>query len=120
MPCAALLIRMPWEPASMWLPCYWVVRPALFFAGTLADQYGRRTIMFAAALFFMMSAWGSGIAATSAQFVLFRIIGGFAVGAASILTPAYISEIAPSRMRGRLATLQQLAIVIGLFCCFSE
>jgi len=81
--------------ASMLLGC----AAGAFFAGTLADQYGRRTIMFAAALFFMMSAWGSGIAATSAQFVLFRIIGGFAVGAASILTPAYISEIAPSRMR---------------------
>ncbi|KPP99102.1 MAG: MFS superfamily sugar:H+ symporter [Bacteroidetes bacterium HLUCCA01] len=100
--------------ASMLLGC----AAGAFFAGTLADQYGRRTIMFAAALFFMVSAWGSGIAATSAQFVLFRIIGGFAVGAASILTPAYISEIAPSRMRGRLATLQQLAIVIGLFVAF--
>jgi SP family sugar:H+ symporter-like MFS transporter len=100
--------------ASMLLGC----AVGAFFAGTMADKYGRRTIMFYAALAFILSAWGSGISASSTQFVFFRIIGGLAVGAASILTPAYISEIAPSRIRGRLTTLQQLAIVLGLFVAF--
>jgi len=66
----------------------------------------------------MISAWGSGIAGGSIEFVLFRIVGGMAMGAASILAPAYISEIAPSKIRGSLATLQQLMIVIGLFMAF--
>jgi MFS transporter, SP family, sugar:H+ symporter len=67
---------------------------------------------------FGVSAWGSGIATGSAEFVIYRLIGGFAVGAASIICPAYISEIAPARYRGRLASLQQMAIVLGLFFAF--
>jgi SP family sugar:H+ symporter-like MFS transporter len=89
-----------------------------FFAGTLADRFGRKPMMLATALIFMLSAWGSGISEGSLEFVIYRLIGGLAVGAASILAPAYISEIAPAKIRGRLATLQQLMIVIGLFCAF--
>lgn len=89
-----------------------------FFAGNLADKFGRKPIMIATALAFMISAWGSGIAGGSLEFVIYRIIGGIAMGAASILAPAYISEVAPSKVRGRLATLQQLMIVVGLFMAF--
>ena len=89
-----------------------------FFAGTVADKFGRRPVMIATAIVFIISAWGSGIAGGSATFVFFRIIGGVAVGAASVLAPAYISEVAPAHIRGRLATLQQLMIVIGLFVAF--
>jgi len=89
-----------------------------FFAGTLADKYGRRPMMLVTAILFIISAFGSGIAGGSFEFVIYRLIGGFAVGAASILAPAYISEIAPAKIRGSLATLQQLMIVIGLFAAF--
>ncbi len=89
-----------------------------FFAGTLADKYGRKPMMLTTAIVFIISAFGSGMSTGSFEFVIYRLIGGLAVGAASILAPAYISEIAPSRMRGRLATLQQLMIVIGLFAAF--
>ncbi len=89
-----------------------------FFAGTLADRFGRKPMMLTAGLVFIISAWGSGISEGSLEFVIYRLIGGLAVGAASILAPLYISEIAPSRIRGRLATLQQLMIVIGLFMAF--
>jgi len=89
-----------------------------FFAGRLADLYGRRTILLVAAAFFLISAWGSGVAESSLEFVIYRILGGIAVGAASVMTPAYISEIAPSRVRGRLATIQQVAIISGLFVSF--
>lgn len=89
-----------------------------FFAGTFADRFGRKPMMLASALVFMISAMGSGIAGSSLEFVIYRLIGGLAVGAASILAPAYISEIAPHKIRGRLATLQQLMIVIGLFSAF--
>ena len=89
-----------------------------FFAGNLADKFGRRPAMILTAIAFIISAWGSGIAGSSPEFVTFRILGGLAVGAASILAPAYISEIAPAGIRGSLATLQQLMIVVGLFMAF--
>ncbi len=100
--------------ASMLLGC----AAGAFFAGTLADKFGRRKVLLFAAAAFIISAWGSGIAATSAQFVFFRVLGGLAVGAASIIAPAYIGEIAPPHIRGRLISLQQLAIVLGLFSAF--
>ena len=100
--------------ASMLLGC----AVGAWFAGTLADRYGRRTMMLVAAVFFIISAWGSGIATSSMEFVVYRIIGGFAVGAASVMSPAYISEVAPARYRGRLATVQQIAIISGLFAAF--
>ena len=89
-----------------------------FFAGNLADRIGRRGTMILTAIAFMVSAWGSGAAGSSFTFVLARLTGGLAVGAASILAPAYISEIAPASIRGSLSTLQQLMIVIGLFMAF--
>jgi SP family sugar:H+ symporter-like MFS transporter len=89
-----------------------------FFAGNLSDRFGRRPTMILTAVAFIISAWGSGVAGGSVEFVIFRLVGGLAVGAASILAPAYISEIAPSNIRGQLATLQQLMIVVGLFMAF--
>jgi len=89
-----------------------------FFAGNLADRIGRRWTMILTAVAFMVSAWGSGAAGSSLPFILARLTGGLAVGAASILAPAYISEIAPAEIRGSLSTLQQLMIVIGLFMAF--
>ena len=100
--------------SSMLLGCM----AGVFLAGAIADRYGRKPVMIGAALLFVVSAWGSGIAGTSATFIFYRVLGGFAVGAASVLAPAYIAEIAPARIRGRLACLQQLMIVIGLFAAF--
>ena len=100
--------------ASMLLGC----AAGAFLAGRIADRFGRRAALFAAAVLFGISAWGSGIATGSFEFVVYRLIGGFAVGGASVICPAYISEIAPAAYRGRLATLQQMAIVLGLFFAF--
>ena len=87
-------------------------------AGTLADAFGRRTMLMVAAVFFIVSAWGSGVAGGTTEFILYRLLGGAAVGAASVMSPAYIAEIAPASRRGALATLQQIAIVVGLFAAF--
>ncbi len=87
-------------------------------AGPLADHYGRKAIMIITAVIFAISAFGSGISASSAEFILYRLFGGLGIGAASVLAPAYIAEVAPAALRGRLATLQQLAIVLGLFAAF--
>lgn len=100
--------------ASMLLGC----AVGAFFAGTLADKFGRKPVLLVTAAAFIISAWGSGISASSAEFVTFRVLGGLAVGAASMIAPAYIGEIAPARYRGALISLQQLAIVIGLFSSF--
>jgi len=100
--------------ASMLLGC----AIGAFFAGRLADVWGRRMVLIVAAVLFLVSAWGSGIATSSLEFVLYRVLGGLAVGAASIISPAYISEVASARYRGRLATMQQVAIISGLFAAF--
>ena len=87
-------------------------------AGPLSDRSGRKPIMVVTAIIFAISAFGSGIATSSAEFIFFRLLGGLGIGAASVLAPAYIAEVAPAALRGRLATLQQLAIVLGLFAAF--
>ena len=100
--------------ASMLLGC----AVGAFFAGRLADLYGRRSMLIIAAVFFTISAWGSGIATSSGEFIVYRILGGLAVGAASVMAPAYIAEVAPAKYRGALATVQQVAIISGLFFSF--
>ena len=100
--------------ASMLLGC----AAGAFFAGRLADIIGRRTLLIVASVCFLISAWGSGIAGSSAEFVMYRVLGGMAVGAASVIAPAYIGEVAPAHYRGRLITIQQIAIITGLFCAF--
>jgi SP family sugar:H+ symporter-like MFS transporter len=87
-------------------------------AGPLADRFGRRAIMIITAIIFAISAFGSGISESSGEFIFYRLFGGLGIGAASVLAPAYIAEVAPPALRGRLATLQQLAIVLGLFDAF--
>jgi len=100
--------------ASMLLGC----AVGAYFAGRLADRHGRRFIMRVAAVFFIVSAWGSGAADTSLEFVFYRVLGGLALGASSILAPAYISEVSPAHYRGMLSTVQQVAIISGLFAAF--
>jgi SP family sugar:H+ symporter-like MFS transporter len=100
--------------ASMLLGC----AAGAFAAGRLADRFGRRNILLLSAVFFTISAWGSGIAKAPAEFMIYRVLGGLAVGAASVLAPAYISEVAPAKYRGMLSSIQQVAIIFGLFCAF--
>ena len=89
-----------------------------FVGGSLADRFGRRTMLKVSAVLFLVSAIGSGAAIGTFDFIAYRIIGGLAVGAASVMAPAYIAEIAPARYRGALATAQQVSIVVGFFVVF--
>ncbi|HEX6831887.1 MAG TPA: sugar porter family MFS transporter [Rudaea sp.] len=100
--------------ASMLLGC----AVGAFFAGRLADRWGRRSVLILSAALFLVSAIGAGAAMSAAFFIGARVLGGFAVGAASVMSPAYIAEVASARYRGRLATVQQIAIIGGLFCAF--
>jgi SP family sugar:H+ symporter-like MFS transporter len=84
-------------------------------AGRVADRYGRLRAMWLAAAMFLISAVGSGLAGSLGMLVVFRLLGGLGIGVASVVAPTYIAEIAPARIRGRLGSLQQLAIVTGIF-----
>jgi sugar porter (SP) family MFS transporter len=83
-------------------------------AGSLGDRMGRKGALIVCAVLFFLSAVWSGIAPSAWQLVLARILGGLGVGAASMLAPVYISEIAPARSRGALTTLNQIAILAGM------
>ncbi len=89
-----------------------------FFAGTLADSMGRRNVMRISAVLFLVAALVQGLTENHTLFVIARIVGGMAVGAASVLSPAYISEVAPANIRGRMTTVQQIMIIIGLTAAF--
>jgi SP family sugar:H+ symporter-like MFS transporter len=89
-----------------------------FLAGRLADLMGRRNVMIIAALAFLVGALVQGLSHDWNIFIVARLIGGMAVGAASVLSPAYISEVAPASIRGRLTTVQQVMIITGLTAAF--
>ncbi|MEO5706203.1 MAG: sugar porter family MFS transporter [Alteraurantiacibacter sp.] len=89
-----------------------------FAAGRLADAVGRRSVMIVAALLFVIGALVQGTTDSHTLFVIARFAGGMAVGAASVLSPLYISEVAPANIRGRLTTVQQVMIITGLTAAF--
>lgn len=86
-----------------------------WYAGPLADRVGRVRAMQVAALFLALSALGSGLVTGVGSLVFWRLVGGIGVGVASVIAPTYIAEISPAAVRGRLGSLQQLAIVLGIF-----
>jgi sugar porter (SP) family MFS transporter len=103
----------------------WAVSSALIgcVVGALAvgrpgDYFGRRLVLRVLALLFLISAIGTGLSWSFGSFVAFRVIGGLAIGGASVLSPLYIAEIAPAAYRGRLTVTFQLAIVIGILVAF--
>lgn len=87
-------------------------------AGPVSDRFGRKRTLLMAAVFFLVSALGSALAGSLTEFILFRILGGLGVGAASMTSPMYIAEISPARIRGRMVSLNQLAIVSGMLVVY--
>ncbi len=83
--------------------------------GAIAERLGRPRTMVVAAVLFLVSAVLSGLAGSAPLLIGWRLVGGFAVGMASVIAPMYIAEVAPPDVRGRLGSLQQLAIVFGIF-----
>jgi sugar porter (SP) family MFS transporter len=86
-----------------------------WFAGTLANKFGRRRVMVIAAALFLIAAVGQAFPLGVIDLMCWRFIGGAGIGIASVIAPMYIAEIAPAQLRGRLGSLQQLAIVLGIF-----
>jgi SP family sugar:H+ symporter-like MFS transporter len=84
-------------------------------AGGLSDRWGRLRVMFLGAIMFLVSSIGSALTFSVPDLIVWRVIGGLGIGIASVVAPAYIAEIAPRQIRGSLASLQQLAITLGIF-----
>ena len=107
-------IELGWSVASLTL----TATIAMMVAGPLSDRLGRRPVLQIAALMFAVSAVASAVAPDFITLVVARMLGGFGVGAALIIAPMYIAEIAPAEQRGKLVSFNQLNIVIGISAAF--
>ena len=107
-------IELGWAVASLTL----TATLAMMVAGPLSDRFGRRPVLKVAAMLFTISAVASAIAPDYLTLVAARMLGGFGVGAALIIAPMYIAEIAPAAVRGRMVSFNQLNIVIGISAAF--
>lgn len=103
-----------WAASSVLVGCMF----GAMFGGPLGDRIGRKWSLILCAALFFLSSVASAMPSTLSAFAWARFFGGLAIGAASILSPIYIAEIAPERIRGRLVALYQLAIVIGILAVF--
>ncbi len=99
----------------------WMVSSALLgciagamFAGELGDRFGRKKILFLTSILFAITAIGTALAHSIPSFVIYRIIGGVGVGGASVLAPVYIAEVSPAHVRGRMVSINQFTIVLGI------
>jgi sugar porter (SP) family MFS transporter len=90
-----------------------------FGSGILTDKYGRKRVLIVVALFFAVSCALTALAGSSVLFISARLFGGLAVGAASVLSPMYVAEVAPPRNRGMLVAVYQLTIVVGILCSYT-
>ncbi len=107
-------IELGWAVASLTL----TATLAMMVAGPLSDRLGRRPVLTIAAVLFALSAIASAVAPNFITLVIARMLGGFGVGAALIIAPMYIAEIAPKELRGRMVSFNQLNIVIGISAAY--
>lgn len=107
-------LELGWAVSSLLVGCVFGAAAA----GRLADVYGRKIILFYVAILFAITSLTTGLSTTFGFFVTSRLLGGVAVGAASAVSPLYISEIAPFKIRGRLVSFYQLSIVFGIILSY--
>lgn len=107
-------LQLGWAVASLSLTATF----AMMVTGPLSDKYGRKVILRIAAVLFFISALASALAPDFITLVIARMLGGFGVGAALIIAPMYIAEISPAQIRGRMVSLNQLNIVLGISVAF--
>ena len=88
------------------------------FAGELSDRLGRKKALIASGMLFFISALGCAISASHTELIIFRLLGGIGVGVASMLSPLYISEVSPAKIRGRMVALYQFAITLGILFAY--
>jgi len=103
-----------WAAASALVGCV----AGVLLAGPLSDRFGRKAALLLAAVLFLVSALGTALPKDFITFVVFRIVGGVGVGIASMTSPMYIAEISPARLRGRMVSLNQFAIIFGMLVVY--
>jgi len=108
-------LSLGWAFSSLLFGC--VLGSAI--AGRLTDSHGRKKILLIVAVLFAITSLATGLAPTFALFIVARFAGGLAVGGASILSPMYVAEVSPPSLRGRMGTLYQLSIVIGILISYA-
>lgn len=107
-------LQLGWGVSSILLGCIL----GAFGTGTLTERYGRKRLLIIVALFFAFSCGGMALAHSQTFFIFFRVIGGLAVGSVSVLSPMYVAEVAPPKIRGTLITAYQLAITMGILISY--
>jgi len=103
-----------WAAASALIGCAF----GAAFAGMASDHLGRKKVLILSAVLFLISALGTAMPRSFTEFIIYRIIGGLGVGAASMTSPMYIAEISPARIRGRMVSVNQFAIVTGMLVVY--
>ena len=103
-----------WAASSAIIGCIF----GAMVAGWASDKYGRKNVLILTSILFAISAIGAALPSNLTQFAIFRFIGGLGIGAASMVSPLYITELAPAEIRGKLVSYYQLAIVIGILVIF--
>lgn len=108
------IVDMPsvqgWAMSSALIGCL----AGALLTGRFCDRYGRKRMLILAAALFIAAAVGTGAVDSFSMFIFYRILGGFAIGVASNLSPMYIAEISPAELRGRFVSMNQLTIVLGI------
>lgn len=99
-----------WAMSSALIGCLF----GAMLSGLLSDKYGRKKLLIFSAILFSLSALGTGASSNFSFFITYRLIGGIGIGLASTVSPMYIAEIAPAKMRGQFVSLNQLTIVLGI------
>ena len=107
-------LQLGWGVSSILVGCI----IGAFGVGNLTEKYGRKGLLIIVALFFAVSCAGMALAKSQAFFIAFRVLGGLAVGAVSVLSPMYVAEVAPRKIRGTLITAYQLAITMGILISY--
>jgi len=107
-------LQLGWGVSSILLGCI----IGAFGTGSLTEKYGRKRLLISVALFFAVSCAGMALTKTAPSFIAFRVLGGLAVGAVSVLSPMYVAEVAPPKIRGTLVTIYQLAITLGILVSY--
>ena len=107
-------IRLGWAFSSLLFGCVL----GCFLTGKLADRYGRKKLLVSVAILFSVTSIATALAPSFILFVSARLLGGLAVGGVSLLSPMYVAEVSPPSIRGRLGTLYQLSIVVGIIVSY--
>jgi sugar porter (SP) family MFS transporter len=107
-------LQLGWGVSSILVGCI----AGAFGTGALTERYGRKRLLISVALLFAISCAGMALAHHAFFFISFRVLGGLAVGAVSVISPMYVAEVAPPRIRGTLITIYQLAITLGILVSY--